>query len=134
MGGKKPSGAAKRKKKKEKEEAMERAREEVERLKLGPTAIWTGLVLHHRDVFVSHVLPKLNDTDRYFFSKANSECNNLLNSAGVDVLEDQWSVHQCLSISTLEWAWKNMNWGATAEDKKVIDRSSLVLPSSCRNE
>ena len=62
-GGKKPSGAAKRKKKKEKEEAMERAREEVERLKLGPTAIWTGLVLHHRDIFVSHVLPKLNKTD-----------------------------------------------------------------------
>ena len=28
----------------------------MERLKLGPTKIWTGLVLHHKDVFVSHVL------------------------------------------------------------------------------
>jgi len=26
-----------------------------------------GLVLHHKDVFVSHVLSKLNTTDRYFF-------------------------------------------------------------------
>jgi hypothetical protein len=27
----------------------------LERLKLGPTALWTGLVLHHKDIFVSHV-------------------------------------------------------------------------------
>jgi len=42
---------------------------DMERLKLGPTAIWTGLVLHHKDVFVSHVLSKLNGTDRWFFSR-----------------------------------------------------------------
>ena len=33
---------------------------DMERLKLGPTAIWTGLVTHHKDVFVSHVMPKLD--------------------------------------------------------------------------
>ena len=54
------SGAQKRKTKKEKEEAIkeaiiEEAVEELERLKLGPTALWTGLVLHHKDIFVSHV-------------------------------------------------------------------------------
>ena len=63
--GKKISGAQKRKKKREKEELAL----EMERLKLGPTKIWTGLVLHHKDVFVSHVLSKLNTTDRYFFSE-----------------------------------------------------------------
>ena len=26
--------------------------------------LWNGLVLHHKDIFVSHVLPKLNRTDR----------------------------------------------------------------------
>ena len=66
MGKKQASGAQKRKKKKEKEKAVERARAEVERLKLGPTKLWTGLVLHHRDVFVSHVISKLND-DRSAF-------------------------------------------------------------------
>ena len=40
--GKKVSGAQKRKKRKEKEKLAL----EMERLKLGPTAIWTGLVLH----------------------------------------------------------------------------------------
>jgi hypothetical protein len=63
--GKQLSGAQKRKKKREKEELAA----EMERLKLGPTKIWTGLVLHHKDVFVSHVLSKLNRTDRWFFSE-----------------------------------------------------------------
>ena len=53
------SGAQKRKKKKEKEEAIKEAIkeavEELERLKLGPTALWTGLVLHRKDIFASHV-------------------------------------------------------------------------------
>ena len=63
----KSSGAAKRKKKREKEEAIKEAVEELERLKLGPTKLWTGLVTHHKDVFVSHVISKLNRTDRFFF-------------------------------------------------------------------
>ena len=62
---KRSKGAEKRKKKKEKEKAVERMRADVERLKLGPTKLWTGLVLHHKDVFVSHVLSKLNETDRW---------------------------------------------------------------------
>ena len=53
--GKKISGAQKRKKKREKEELAA----DMERLKLGPTELWTGLVLHHKDIFVSHVIPKL---------------------------------------------------------------------------
>ena len=61
------SGAEKRKKKKEKEEAVKEAAADMEWLKLGPTKIWTGLVLHHKDVFVSHVLSKLNEMDRCFF-------------------------------------------------------------------
>ena len=55
----------KRKKKKEKEEAVVEAVKEavayMERLMLGPTKLWTGLVLHQKDVFVSHVIPKLNE-------------------------------------------------------------------------
>ena len=41
--GKKVSGAQKRKKKREKEEAIKEAVEELERLKLGPTKLWTGI-------------------------------------------------------------------------------------------
>ena len=69
--GKRLSGAQKRKKKKEREKALAAHVENLERLKLGPTKIWTGLVVHHKDVFVSHVLSKLNETDRYFFAIVN---------------------------------------------------------------
>ena len=101
------SGAQKTKKKKEKEEAIERARAELERLKLGPTKVWTGLVTHHKDVFVSHVLSKLNTTDRWFFSEVNRESRGVLEYAGVDVPKLRWGVHECSSISTLELAWNN---------------------------
>ena len=44
-------------------------------------------MLHHKDVFVSHVLSKLNRTDRCFFSKVNRESRGVLEYAGVDVSE-----------------------------------------------
>jgi len=121
--GKKLSGAAKRKKKKEKEEAIEEAKADLERLKLGPTKLWTGLVTHHRDIFVSHVLPKLNETDRLFFSKANNEGLNLLKYAEVNVSQVRWYVHECSSISTLEFLWNKMKWGGKFENGTVKDQA-----------
>ena len=103
------SGAQKRKKKKEKEEAIERARAgELERLKLGPTKVWTGLVTHHKDVFVSHVLSKLNRTDKFFFSMVNSESQDVLKYAGVNVSGLGWTVNECSSVSIMELVWNHM--------------------------
>ena len=116
QGKKKRSGAQKRKKKKEKEELAA----EMERLKLGPTELWTGLVLHHKDVFVSHVLSKLNRTDRFFFSEVNSESEKVLAYAGVDVSGLGWGACECSSISTLEWASNHMPWGEICEDGTVV--------------
>ena len=102
--GKNVSGAQKRKKRKEKEKLAL----EMERLKLGPTAIWTGLVLHHKDIFVSHVLSKLNTTDRYFFAKANRESQDVLKYAGVNVSGLGWTVNECSSVSIMELVWNHM--------------------------
>jgi hypothetical protein len=121
--GKQLSGAQKRKKRKEKEELAKEAVEEIERLKLGPTELWTGLVTHHKDVFVSHVLPKLNGTDRFFFSEVNRESRGVLEYAGVDVLKLSWGVFQCSSISTLEWLWNNMLWGGKDDEGDVVDQA-----------
>ena len=129
QGKKNLSGAQKRKKKKEKEELAA----EMERLKLGPTELWTGLVLHHKDVFVSHVLPKLNETDRCFFSQVNTESRGVLEYAGVDVSELGLMFHECSSISTLEWAWNHDSLGKERYQRKR-DGSSLVLLASCYNE
>ena len=117
------SGAQKRKKKKEKEEAIERARAELERLKLGPTKVWTGLVTHHKDVFVSHVLSKLNTTDRFFFSEVNRESRGVLEYAGVNVSKIGLYIHECSSISTLELAWSHVPWGKKDDEGDVIDQA-----------
>jgi len=84
-----------------------------------PTKLWTGLVLHHKDVFVSHVLSKLNGTDRFFFSEVSRESRDVLAYAGVDVSELYVAVNECTSISTLEWAWNHMPWGEKFEDGRV---------------
>ena len=94
----------------------------MERVKLGPSKLWTGLVLHHKDVFVSHVISKLNRTDRYFFANVNRESWGVLEYAGVNVLKLCVIVYECTSISTLEWAWNNMPWGKKDTKGNVIDQ------------
>jgi hypothetical protein len=121
--GKGRSGAQKRKKRKEREKALAEHIENLERLKLGPTKLWTGLVLHHKDVFVSHVISKLNETDRCFFSGVNRESRYVLAYAGVNVLELDWTVYDCSSISTLELAWNDMDWGEKDTKGNVIDQA-----------
>ncbi|CAL6306103.1 unnamed protein product [Bathycoccus prasinos] len=100
-----------------------RFRIRIRRLKLGPTKLWTGLVLHHKDVFVSHVISKLNRTDRRFFSKVNGESWDVLEYAGVNVSGLSASVYECSSISTLEWAWNNMPWGKKDRAGRVLDQA-----------
>ena len=124
------SGAQKRKKRKEKEKLAL----EMERLKLGPTKIWTGLVLHHKDVFVSHVLSKLDETDRFFFSKVNRESRGVLEYAGVDVSKLRWGVHECSSISTLEWKWNNMSWGKKKKRGRVLDQAWFCWQVAATNK
>ena len=113
------SGAQKRKKKREKEKLAA----ETERLKLGPTPIWTGLVLHHKDIFVSHVIPKLNRTDRCFFSRVNRESRGVLEYAGVNVSKLGWGIHECSSISTLEFLWNISPWGKKVKSGRVRDQA-----------
>ena len=119
------SGEAKREKEKEREEAMiAEAVADMERLKLGPTAIWTGLVTHHKDVFVSHVMPKLDATDRFFFSKVNKESLDVLKYARVDVLTLRGAVYECSSISTLEWVWNDIPFGGEKDERgRVMDQA-----------
>ena len=121
--GKKVSGAQKRKKKREKEEAIKEAVEELERLKLGPTKLWTGLVVHHKDVFVTHVLPKLNRADRFFFKKVNGESWGVLEHAGLNVSEIGMYCLECSSIPTLEWSWNNIAWGEKSKIGRVMDQA-----------
>ncbi|CAL6326969.1 unnamed protein product [Bathycoccus prasinos] len=85
--------------------------------------LWNGLVLHHKDVFVSHVLPKLNETDRVFFSKVNLESWGVLAYARVNASELSVVVHECSSISTLELSWNIFPWGKIDYGGCLIDQT-----------
>jgi hypothetical protein len=82
-------------------------------------------VLHHKDVFVSHVIPKLNLMDRFFFSKVNTESRGVLEYAGVNVSKLGWNLWECTSISTLEWAWNHLAWGKKDGDGNVLDQAGF---------
>ena len=85
--------------------------------------LWNGLVVHHKDIFVSHVISKLNGTDRFFFQKVNRESLDVLKYAGVDVSKLGYAVHECSSISTLELVWNHMPWGEKFKNGSVIDQA-----------
>ena len=78
----------------------------------------------------SHVLPKLNRNDRFFFSKVNSESEDVLAYAGVDV--SGVNVTECSSISTLEWAWNHYPWGK--KDGRVIDQTLFCVQVAATNK
>ena len=135
---KKFSGPAqkKRKKEKEKEEAIkeETTVEEMERVKLGPSKLWTGLVLHHKNIFVSHVISKLNETDRCFFAEVNRESQDVLAYAGVDVSELRVKVHECATISTLELVWNQKPWGKKKKRGRVRDQAWFCWQVAATNK
>ena len=121
MGKKKVSGNARRKEKEMREYVSVNGEAFLEARSSSP--LWNGLVLHHKDVFVSHVLPKLNRTDRLFFSKVNLESWGVLKYARVDASELGVVVWECSSISTLEFVWNNMPWGEKDDGGSVIDQA-----------
>jgi hypothetical protein len=106
----------------------------MERVKLGPSKLWTGLVLHHKDIFVSHVISKLNETDRCFFAEANRESRGVLEYAGVDVSKLCVNVHECSSISTLEWKWNHIAWGEEDNEGNVIDQAWFCAGVAATNK
>ena len=61
--------------------------------------LWNGLVMHHKDVFVSHVISKLNTTDRCFFKKVYRESRVVLKYAGVNFVSGvRANVYECLRM------------------------------------
>ena len=102
MGKKKISGNARRKEKEMREYIKRNGEALLEARSSSP--LWNGLVLHHKDVFVSQVLSKLNRNDRFFFSKVNLESWSVLAYARVEVSGLGAAVHEYSSISTLEYA------------------------------
>ena len=96
--------------------------------------LWNGLVTHHMDIFVSHVLPKLNGTERCFFSRVCRESRNVLAYAGVNKSTLIWRISECTSISTVEWFWKDMPWGKKDRYGRVMDQAWFCAEVAATNK
>ena len=112
----------------EKEMEIAKSSAVLEKLSLcssSSSPLWNGLVLHHKDVFVSHVIPKLNETDRCFFARVNRESCDVLEYAGLDVSKLGVSLHEFSSVSTLELLWSSISWGEKNKVGNVMDQASF---------
>jgi hypothetical protein len=121
----------------EKAKEIARSSAVLEKLSLcssSSSPLWNGLVLHHKDIFVSHVLPKLNTTDRCFFSKVNSESSGVLAYAGVNVSKLGVSLHEFSSVSTLELLWSSISWGEKNKVGNVVDQASFCMGAAGTNK
>jgi hypothetical protein len=79
-----------------------------------PTPLW-NLVSEWKDVFEREVLTKLNGTEQKLFSQTCRASREAVRRAKIE-LEDKFLIEDLSSISQLELAWANYQWGGTAKD------------------
>jgi hypothetical protein len=75
-----------------------------------PTPLWK-LVTEWKDVFEKEVLTKLNRTEQKLFSQTCRASREAIKRAKIK-LEDKFRIRELSSISQLELAWANYQWGA----------------------
>jgi hypothetical protein len=74
-----------------------------------------------RDIVEKHVMCKLNGTDLKFFYDVNSETRKLVKrSTRASDLKEKFKVKEMSSISTLEWAWKQIWLRRSWWDKEKV--------------
>jgi len=78
-----------------------------------PTPLWK-LVTEWKDVFEKEVLTKLNKTEQKLFSQTCRASREAIKRAKIK-LEDKFRIPELSSISQLELAWANYEWGGTVK-------------------
>jgi hypothetical protein len=64
----------------------------------------------------------------------NSESQDVLKYAGVDVSKLRYAVWECTSTSTLEWLWNHIAWGEEFEDGTLRDQASFCFQVALTNK
>ena len=78
----------------------------------GERDLW-DVIVDNDDICFKHILPRLNGTDIKFLNDVNSETRALIKrSSRMGKLKRKFKVHKMSSLSALEFAWNNIQWGA----------------------
>ena len=86
--------------------------------------LW-DLIVNNDDISFKHILPRLERNDIKFLYDVNTETKALIKRAitsGI-TLEDRFKIEEMSSISTLEFAWNNMDWEAKDKDGYVMNQA-----------
>ena len=77
------------------------------------TLLWE-LIVKCDDICLTHILPRLNQTDLKFLYGVNTETRKLIKRSSRAIeLKKRFDVKKMSSISTLEFAWEHFPWGGT---------------------
>ena len=78
----------------------------------GERDLW-DVIVDNDDICFKHILPRSNGTDIKFLNDVNSETRALIKrSSRMGKLKRKFKVHKMSSLSALEFAWNNIQWGA----------------------
>jgi hypothetical protein len=95
----------------------------AQKRRMGQRDLW-DVIVNNDDVCFKHILPKLNGTDIKFLYDVNSETRALIKRAapsGIE-LQKKFKIAELSSISTLEFAWDNVQWGRRDRFENVINQ------------
>jgi hypothetical protein len=91
--------------------------------RMGERDLW-DLIVNNDDICFKQILPRMSQTDIKFLYDVNSETRALIKrSPRVDELKKKFLVLQMNSISTLEFAWNNIQWGAQSLAEGPMDQA-----------
>jgi len=91
--------------------------------RMGQRDLW-DVIVNNDDISFKHILPRLNGTDIKFLYDVNFETRALIKRAitsGI-TLEETFKIPEMSSISTLEFAWDNVQWGTRNRFGNVMDQ------------
>jgi len=103
--------------------------------RMGERDLW-DVIVHNDDICFKHVLPRLSQNDIKFLYDVNTETRALIKRAMTSgiTLEDRFQIEEMSSISTLEFAWNNMDWEARDKNGYVMNQDWFCWKAARTNK
>ena len=106
----------------------------AQKRRIGQRDLW-DVIVNNDDVCFKHILPRLSGTDIKFLYDVNGETRALIKrSSRMGKLKRGFKVHKMSSISTLEFAWDNVQWGMKDRKGLVMDQARFCCRVAATNK
>ena len=97
-------------------------------------SLW-DLIVKNDDISLTHIVPRLNQTDVKFLYDVNSETRKLIKrSSRESDLKETFKAREMSSISTLEVAWEHYPWGKLLKYGRRMDEPYFCFRVALTNK